>query len=106
MPESKSSEILKIWESHHGKLDDKWRSEFFHHPAMERLKSFEFAELSECLAIEKNLFKALELLVRKYGWMLKDRDKWRWRYYDSELDGSRDSKLDREMDINIDLESE
>ena len=85
MSESKSSEILKIWESHHGKLDDKWRSQFFHHPAMERLKTFEFAELSECLAVEKNLFKALERLVSKYGWAQIDMDKWRAPDYDSEI---------------------
>ena len=55
--ESKSSEILKIWESHHGKLDDKWKSEFFHHPAMERLKSFEFTEINEIL--QKEHFSSL-----------------------------------------------
>ena len=52
---------------------------------MERLKTFEFAELSECLAVEKNLFKALERLVSKYGWAQIDRDKWRERDYDSEI---------------------
>ena len=102
MSESKSSEILKIWESHHGKLDDKWRSEFFHHPAMERLKTFEFTEVNEILQKERNLFKALENLVRKYGWTQKDMDKSRIRDYDPELDGERD----RRDDINIDSESE
>lgn len=102
MPESKSSEILKIWETHHGKLGDKWRSEFFHHPAMERLKTFEFAELNEIIKGEKNLSKAVEILVRKYGWAQRDLDKWRERDYDPERDGERDGR----SDINIDFESE
>ena len=68
--------------------------------------TYEFAELNECLAEESNLYKALKLLVRKFGRTGRNMDRWRGRDYDPELDGNRDSKLDREMDINIDLESE
>ena len=69
---------------------------------MERLKTFEFAELNEILATEQNLFKAVEVLVRKYGWTQKDMDKWKVRDYDPEIDGERENT----SDIDIDLESE
>jgi len=69
---------------------------------MERLKSFEFTEINEILQKERNLFKALENLVRKYGWTQKDMDKWRIRDYDPELDGERDGR----SDINIDSETD
>ena len=105
MPESKSSEILRIWESHHGKLDEKWISEYFHHPAMERLKTFEFAELDRCLLLERNLFKALEAIIREYGRFSRDWDKWKYQDYDPERDGDRNNHLGQEEDVNIDFDS-
>ena len=100
MPESKSSKILKIWESHHGKLDDKWRGEFFRHPAMERLKTFEIAELNEILTKEQNLSKVLEIL--EYNWSHREMDKWR----DHDYGPGRILDIDSRSDTNIVAESE
>ena len=97
-------EILTIWESHHGKLDEKWISDFIHHPSMERLTTFEFAEINNCLSQEKNLFKALEILIREYGRFQRDWDKWKERDYDPERDGVRNSIREKQEDIDIDFE--
>ena len=104
MSELEPSEILKMWESHHGKLDEKWINEFLHHPAMERLSTFEFVEINNRLSKEKNLFKALESLIREYGRFQKDWDKWKERDYDPERDGVRNSLHEKKEDVNIDFE--
>lgn len=104
MSELEPFEILAIWESHHGKLDEKWISDFFHHPSMERLRTFEFAEINNCLSQEKNLFKALEILVREYGRFQRDWDKWKKGDYDPERDGVRNSIREKQEDVDIDFE--
>ena len=102
MSESKSQKILKIWESHYSKLDDRWRSDFFQHPAMERLKTFELAELNEAIAKEQNLSNVLKILVQKYEWSPKDMDKWRNHDYGPgrilDGDGRGDTSVDAETE--------
>ena len=71
---------------------------------MNRLITFEFAEINNCLSQEKNLSKALENLIREYGRFQKDWDKWKDKDYESAQDSFPNSPRAKKEDENIDFE--
>ena len=55
-------DILEIWESHHGKLEPKWRSRFFNHPAIKYLRKHSREAVGNALYHDSSLKRALEVL--------------------------------------------
>jgi hypothetical protein len=55
-------DVLDLWESTWGPLDDKWRDEFLDHKDMQQILAFEYNRIDECIKKTKKLNRLLRLL--------------------------------------------
>jgi hypothetical protein len=55
-------DVLDLWESTWGPLDDKWRDEFLEHKDMQQILTFEYNRIDECIKKTKKLGRLLRLL--------------------------------------------
>jgi hypothetical protein len=55
-------DVLDLWESTWGPLDDKWRNEFIEHKDMQQILTFEYNRIDECIKKTKKLGRLLRLL--------------------------------------------
>lgn len=55
-------DVLELWESTWGPLEEKWKEEFLNHKDMQAILEFEYNKIDECIRKTKKLGRLLRLL--------------------------------------------
>jgi hypothetical protein len=55
-------DVLELWETTWGPLEDKWRDEFLNHKDMPEILKYEYHKIDECIRKTKKLGRLLRLL--------------------------------------------
>ena len=57
-----AGDVLDLWESTWGPLDEKWKPEFLAHKDMEQILTFEYNRIEDCIRKTKKLNRLLRTL--------------------------------------------
>jgi hypothetical protein len=55
-------DILELWESTWGPLEERWKEEFLNHKDMQAILEFEYKKIDDCIRRTKKLGRLLRLL--------------------------------------------